>query len=192
MSLWFVAEARLERVQSTLQRRLEQANEMLQYERNARDALQTEKDAVDSELRRTYAQSSNERLKLERDLKDAKDHVNRLLEHEYATAQRSANKLQSELKFVREQYERAELDKKEERDGRRRLEEELRVVRGQLEDLRTRSKSQREERDAAQRATMDEEYLRKVLREKESLEVRLGHAAVKEESANARIDELTR
>ena len=114
------------------------------------------------------------------------------LEHEYATAQRSANKLQSELKFVREQYERAELDKKEERDGRRRLEEELRVVRGQLEDLRTRSKSQREERDAAQRATMDEEYLRKVLREKESLEVRLGHAAVKEESANARIDELTR
>lgn len=114
------------------------------------------------------------------------------LEHEYATAQRSANKLQSELKFVREQSERAELDKKEERDGRRRLEEELRVVRGQLEDLHTRSKSQREERDAAQRATMDEEYLRKVLREKESLEVRLGHAAVKEESANARIDELAR
>ena len=67
-------------MQSTLQRRLEQANEMLQYERNARDALQTEKDAVDSELRRTYAQSSNERLKLERDLKDAKDHVNRLLD----------------------------------------------------------------------------------------------------------------
>jgi chromosome segregation ATPase len=102
------------------------------------------------------------------------------------------NKLQSELKFVKEQYERAENAVKEEREGRRRLEEELRVVRGQLADLHTRSRSKREEHDASHRAAIDEDYFRKVQSEKESLEVRLSHASVKEEAASARIEELTR
>lgn len=96
--------------------------------------------------------------------------------------------LQSELNFVKELLERAETDKKGEKDSRRKLEEELSVVRKQLEDLYTRSKSQRENRADV----LAEEQLQRALKDKADLEIRLRHAAVKEESINARLDELAR